>query len=147
VFDHRHYVPVLRWKRSEWNALRGVDESDRYSITHLIELAPKDFVDWRSKGPGFVLPAESEGPSQAGARTRAGSFGFTSGCPGVSVSFSTSARLPLRHLESRGARPRPYHPPPPPASIRRAERTWQPGDPLSRVHAKPRPPVLPGWPG
>jgi len=54
AFDHRHYVPVLRWKRGEWNALRLIEDDDRDLITPLIELAPKDFRDWRSRGPGFV---------------------------------------------------------------------------------------------
>lgn len=29
MFDHNHYVPVLRWKRGEWNALRDVGAADR----------------------------------------------------------------------------------------------------------------------
>lgn len=55
MFDHNHYVPVLRWKRGESKALRDVGAEDRSLITPLIELAPKDFIDWRSKGPEFVF--------------------------------------------------------------------------------------------
>ncbi|MDK1046427.1 MAG: beta family protein, partial [Anaerolineales bacterium] len=42
-------------KRGEWNALRDVGAADRSLITPLIELAPKDFLDWRAEGPGFVF--------------------------------------------------------------------------------------------
>ncbi len=42
MFDHRHYVPVLRWKRGEWRALKLVAESDRVLITPLFEITPKN---------------------------------------------------------------------------------------------------------
>ena len=56
MFDHSHYVPVLRWKRGEWSALRDVGEADRHLITPIIELAPKDFLDWQTKGRGPRKP-------------------------------------------------------------------------------------------
>ncbi len=46
MFDYRHYVPILRWKRAEWVALRNMHEADRGGITPLIELTPKDFASW-----------------------------------------------------------------------------------------------------
>jgi hypothetical protein len=35
------YVPILRWKRGEWVALRHLNEDIRASITPLVELTPK----------------------------------------------------------------------------------------------------------
>ena len=29
MFDRQHYVPVLRWKRGEWTALRDIGDADR----------------------------------------------------------------------------------------------------------------------
>jgi hypothetical protein len=43
MFDHKHYVPVLRWKMAEWNALRDLDSDIKTKLTPLIELVPKDF--------------------------------------------------------------------------------------------------------
>jgi len=73
IFDHKHYVPVLRWKRGEWNALRDVGSADRDSITPLIELAPKDFLDWRTRGSGFVLRTPSLSPPKRPIRPYPGS--------------------------------------------------------------------------
>lgn len=41
--DHRHYVPVVRWKRAEAIALRQLPESIKAKITPFIELPPTDF--------------------------------------------------------------------------------------------------------
>ena len=54
MFDHRHYVPVLRWKRSEWKALEFLDKPDRDRLTPILEYAPKDFLGWASKSADFV---------------------------------------------------------------------------------------------
>jgi len=43
MFGHRHYVPILRWKRAERIALRRLREGDRRIITPLLELIPRDF--------------------------------------------------------------------------------------------------------
>jgi hypothetical protein len=43
MFDHTHYVPILRWKQAEWMALRKLDPADALRITPLIELVPKAF--------------------------------------------------------------------------------------------------------
>ena len=50
VFDHRHYVPILRWKRAEWVALRHLKPEDRARITPLVEITP------RSVTPGTRRP-------------------------------------------------------------------------------------------
>lgn len=41
MFNHNHYVPVLRWKRGEWLALKSLNAADRSWITPLIEIPPK----------------------------------------------------------------------------------------------------------
>jgi len=38
MFDSKHYVPILKWKRAEQRALRNLEEKDRDAITPLIEL-------------------------------------------------------------------------------------------------------------
>ena len=43
MFDHTHYVPVLRWRMAEWCALRDLDLDVKKRMTPLIELLPKDF--------------------------------------------------------------------------------------------------------
>jgi hypothetical protein len=43
IFDHRQYVPVLRWKSSERDALCKLDPSVKKRITPIIELVPQDF--------------------------------------------------------------------------------------------------------
>jgi hypothetical protein len=43
MFDHKHYVPVLRWRPAEWCALKDLDDDIKNNLTPLIELLPKDF--------------------------------------------------------------------------------------------------------
>jgi hypothetical protein len=43
MFDHKHYVPILRWKRAEWIALRNLFDRDRAAMTPLVELVPRSF--------------------------------------------------------------------------------------------------------
>ena len=40
MFDHKHYVPILRWKYSEKHALKFTKPEDKERITPLIELVP-----------------------------------------------------------------------------------------------------------
>jgi hypothetical protein len=40
MFDHAHYVPVLRWKPAERAALREMDPMDKDALTPLLELLP-----------------------------------------------------------------------------------------------------------
>ena len=48
MFDHRHYVPILRWKQGEQFALRDLYQdlfnSVKSHLTPLIELVPSDFT-------------------------------------------------------------------------------------------------------
>ncbi len=49
MFGYKHYVPVLRWKQSEWLALRELKDVQRKEITPLIEIVPVKFVDKETK--------------------------------------------------------------------------------------------------
>lgn len=44
MFDYRHYVPILRWKRGERIALRNLQEDIKDQMTPLVELIPGDFT-------------------------------------------------------------------------------------------------------
>ncbi len=46
MFDHKHYIPVMRWRQAEIDALRNLFDRDREVITPLIEILP-------SMGGGF----------------------------------------------------------------------------------------------
>jgi Beta protein len=41
VFDHKHYVPILRWKEAERLALRELQEEIRSRVTPLVQLVPE----------------------------------------------------------------------------------------------------------
>jgi hypothetical protein len=43
MFDHSHYVPVLRWRMAEWCALKDLNTTIKQKLTPIIELLPKDF--------------------------------------------------------------------------------------------------------
>jgi hypothetical protein len=51
MFDHKHYVPILRWKRAEWVALGSMTREDREHVTPLVELTPRSFQA-RNNKPG-----------------------------------------------------------------------------------------------
>lgn len=40
MFDHRHYVPILKWKRGEYRALQNLDQKIRQRLTPLCEVPP-----------------------------------------------------------------------------------------------------------
>ncbi len=40
MFDHRHYVPLLKWKRGEYRALRFLDKTVRQHVTPLCDFPP-----------------------------------------------------------------------------------------------------------
>ena len=40
MFDHRHYIPVLRWKAAEKDAIKYLTEEQKSIITPLLELVP-----------------------------------------------------------------------------------------------------------
>ncbi len=52
MFDHRQYVPVLRWKSSERSALCKLDADVKKRITPIFELVPRDF---ENKSSGSIL--------------------------------------------------------------------------------------------
>ncbi len=43
MFDHKHYVPILRWKRAEWVAVGNLSNEVRRHVTPLIEPTPRSF--------------------------------------------------------------------------------------------------------
>lgn len=49
MFDHRHYVPVLRWKRGEQYALRHLSDDVHEVTWPLIEVSPRRLASWRNK--------------------------------------------------------------------------------------------------
>lgn len=49
MFDYKHYVPVLRWKQSEWLALRELTDVQKKEVTPLIEIVPVKFMDKKTK--------------------------------------------------------------------------------------------------
>ncbi len=40
MFNSKHYVPILRWKGAEGNALKNLRDSDKKRLTPLVELIP-----------------------------------------------------------------------------------------------------------
>ena len=44
MFDHLHYIPILRWKRGEKVALRELNPAQEAEITPLIELIPRNIM-------------------------------------------------------------------------------------------------------
>ena len=44
MFDHRRYVPILRWKEAERLALRNLGEDIRGRITPLVQLVPESIA-------------------------------------------------------------------------------------------------------
>jgi len=38
MFSSKHYIPILKWKRGEYRALKGLRDKDKHDITPLIEL-------------------------------------------------------------------------------------------------------------
>ncbi len=54
MFDERHYLPILRWKRGEWRALRELREADRTRLTPVLEMTPKAFSKWTPQKPAIA---------------------------------------------------------------------------------------------
>jgi hypothetical protein len=52
MFDHAHYVPVLRWKSGERGALKALDPTVKATITPLLEPLPGYMRPRRLKGNG-----------------------------------------------------------------------------------------------
>jgi hypothetical protein len=67
MFDGHHYLPVLRWKKGEWSALRTLVTEDRQDITPILELPPSQLATPRriQDSPGQLLLAITERISTA----------------------------------------------------------------------------------
>jgi len=77
MFDHKQYVPILKWKRGELRALEDVENSVRQHVTPLFEMQPLNdkttlesvFAElvpgisraWKTNKPVFVDFSELEG--------------------------------------------------------------------------------------
>lgn len=70
MFPYTHYVPVLRWRRAEGEALASLHEQDRAYVTPLIEVPPHVFMPPRPRRPESTKPAPD--PSAVVARAVAG---------------------------------------------------------------------------
>ena len=40
MFDHRHYVPALKWRMGEFRALQDLSELSKARLTPLVEITP-----------------------------------------------------------------------------------------------------------
>lgn len=49
MFDYTHYVPILRWKRAEWDALRHLTKEQCRLMTPLFEVTPKSFMNRKAE--------------------------------------------------------------------------------------------------
>lgn len=49
MFDYKHYVPILRWKRAEWAALGALRASHRLCVTPLVEITPRSVAPRKSR--------------------------------------------------------------------------------------------------
>lgn len=54
MFDHRHYVPILRWKQAERLALRDLDPESKAGMTPLIEVTPRALSAEGTANPKIV---------------------------------------------------------------------------------------------
>jgi len=63
MFNHTHYVPILRWKRGERIALENLRAQHRRKMTPLLEVVPKDFAPNREgipRAPNRVLAQKAD---------------------------------------------------------------------------------------
>jgi len=56
TFDHKHYVPVLRWRPAEKEALLQLFGEDSSKLTPLIELHPLNFTEEELRKAGGLTP-------------------------------------------------------------------------------------------
>lgn len=49
MFNSKHYVPILKWKRAELTALKGLSEKDKDRMTPLIELVMPTVSSFKDK--------------------------------------------------------------------------------------------------
>src|SRR5712691_4787769 len=53
MFDHCHYVPILRWKSGERGALKEIRPADRHLITPILEYSrPGEVQSWEDDDEG-----------------------------------------------------------------------------------------------
>ena len=54
MFDHRHYVPALKWRMGEFRALQDLSEANKARLTPLIEITPIPW-DFESDQPAKTI--------------------------------------------------------------------------------------------
>lgn len=59
MFDHRHYVPVLKWRQGEYQALVKLDGDSKGKITPLFEI-PEEAWDFETESPKKTLDEHVE---------------------------------------------------------------------------------------
>ncbi|WP_082078201.1 beta family protein [Pseudomonas sp. FeS53a] len=59
MFDHRHYVPVMKWRQGEYQALLKLDSSVKEKITPLFEI-PTEEWDYENERPKKTLDEHIE---------------------------------------------------------------------------------------
>lgn len=56
MFDHKHYVPILRWKQAEWVALGELRPQEKRRITPLVRILPESIAARKKRPtPGQIL--------------------------------------------------------------------------------------------
>jgi hypothetical protein len=70
MFDQNHYVPILRWKRGEYGALRLLSDTEKLRLTPLIEFPPGMFSSPENDNDfrGTLIRAASDIHKAWGAR-------------------------------------------------------------------------------
>ncbi len=56
MFDGVHYVPILRSKKAEFDALRQLTDDDRRLTMPLIDILPSEVLSPRSSMPSDITP-------------------------------------------------------------------------------------------
>lgn len=87
MFDHKHYVPVLRWKKAEQDALRALFEHEKLRLTPLFEIPARRPLP-RKDAPPPKRPRAKGDWLVAMATSLAGSWGtlrpgFAEVCPEI----------------------------------------------------------------
>jgi hypothetical protein len=59
LFDHRHYVPILKWRQGEYQALLKLESSTKDAITPLLEI-PEEAWDFENEQPKKTLDEHTE---------------------------------------------------------------------------------------
>lgn len=59
MFDERHYVPILKWKRGEQVGLELISDTAKEILTPLIEIVPPPY-DYNNDRPAKTMDEHLE---------------------------------------------------------------------------------------